>query len=90
MSVKRGVQGFSTPPGLTRASRRHFPLQPICAGRKEVLTIVVRFTFLVDLRRVATKRIIEINLPDETICTALRLRDERYIGFAASSRCSYI
>jgi hypothetical protein len=84
--VKRGARGFSSLPGLTKASRRHFLLQPICVGRKEVLTIVGHFTFLVstttttveDHQRAVTRRIIiKINPLDETICTALRLRDKR-------------
>lgn len=87
MNVKRGAQGFSTLPGLTKASRRHFPLQPICVGRKEVLTIVGHFTFLVSTvvdhhQRAVTKRITKINPLDETICTALRLRDKKMIVFA--------
>jgi hypothetical protein len=88
MNVKRGARGFSTLPGLTKASRRHFPPQPICVGRKEVLTIVGHFTFPVSSttvdhhhhQRVVTRRIIiliKINPLDETICTALRLRDKK-------------
>lgn len=84
MNVKRGARGFSTLPGLTKANRRHFLLQLICVGRKEVLTIVGHFTFLVSTTTVedhhqhaVTRRIIKINLLDETICTALRLRDKK-------------
>ena len=89
MNVKRGARGFSTLPGLTKASLRHFPLQPICVGRKEVLTTAGHFTFLVSTtattveeeahhQRAVTRRIIiiKINLLDGTICTALRLRDK--------------
>ena len=81
MNVKRGARGFSTLPDLTKASRRHFPLQPICVERKEVLTIVGHSMFLastvVDHQRAVTRRIIKINPLDEAICTALRLRDNR-------------
>lgn len=87
MNVKHGARGFSTLPGLTKANRRHFPLQLICVGRKEVHTIAGHFTFLVSItiveeghhRRAVTRRIIiiKINPLDETICTALRLRDKK-------------
>lgn len=82
MNVKHGAQGFSTRRGLSKASRNHFPLRLICAGRKEVLTIVGHFTFPVSTvahRRAATKKIIKINPPDEITCTALTLRDEEII-----------
>ena len=80
--MKRGARGFSILLGPTKASRRHFLLQPICVGRKEVLTIVGHFTFLEpttveDHQRAVTKRIIKINPPDETTCIALRLRDNK-------------
>lgn len=87
MNVKHGARGFSTLPGLTKASLRHSPLQPICVGRKEALTIVGHFTFLVsittveeeDHQRAVTRRIIiiKINPLDEAICTARRLRDKK-------------
>jgi hypothetical protein len=80
MNVKHGAQGFSTPPGPTKGSQRHFPLQPICAGRKEVVIIVGHFTFLVsvvDHQRAATRKTIKINPPGETICIALKLLDEK-------------
>ena len=86
MNARRGARGFSTLLGLTKASRRYFPLQPICVGRKGVLTIVGHFTFLVstmvDRQRVVTRRIIKINRLDETICTALRLLDKKNDIFA--------
>ena len=86
MNVKHGARGFSTLPGLTKASLSHFLLQPICVGRKEVHTIEGHFTFLVstttttveeDQHVVTRKIIIKIKPLDETNCTALRLRDNR-------------
>lgn len=80
MNVKHGAQEFFTPLGLTKVNRRHFPLQPICAERKGVLTIVGHSTFpvlMVTRRRAATRKIIKINPPDEIICTVLRLHDEK-------------
>lgn len=95
MNVKRGARGFSTLPGLTKASLSHFLLQPICVGRKEVLIIVGHFTFLVSTttveeeedhyQRVVSRRIIiiKINPLDGTICTALRLRDKKRLFYRA-------
>ena len=82
MNVKHGAQGFSTPPGLTKGSQKHFPLQPIYVGRKEVLIIVGHFMFpvsMVDRQRAATRKTIKINPPGETTCIALKLLDESII-----------
>lgn len=92
MNVKRGAQGFSTLLGLTKATRSHFRLRPICAEKREVLIIVGHFMFLVsmaDHQRAATRRIIKISHLDETICTALRrMRDEPCIGRMPRSHLS--
>jgi hypothetical protein len=92
MNVKRGAQGFSIPPGLIKANRRRFPLQPICAGRKEVLTTVGRFMFrvlTVGHQRAAIRKIIKLNLPDEIICTTLRLHDEKRNYFTVREFAAY-
>ena len=92
MNVKRGAQGFSTPPDQIRASRRPFLLQLIYAERKEALIIVGPFTFLVLIvdhhQHVATRKIIKINPPGETICTVLKLHDKK--SFVASVGCGIL